>query len=837
MDSKIEEYLSNYSDTKINSNSRLTTEDIMRAVVGAYPELLDREPFEWVDTKAMNVRQGKHSDLFRELEKAGYTKQENRGIYIQLPSRLKKSIHNLAGGNRNKKERKSPEEMLRYNQNILLHFGINEIIKREKTKTYEIHKGNKLFDFLVKTNEKTGKEPTKIRISLYPTVLDLLRQHDVCKIKAYKESISNKEQVTLEKALISLFPERSLIGSEIGYSSKNRKQIWISKNTTSEAQLEIVEEWYEEGRKGIYCNKNRESYSLFVSSELHKSWYAYIAPEEADLQAHIDEINKHRDATEHALIDQTLALHKIALLGGDMATTAKKIMKALSDSGALTDGKISIQKQLKLAGSLTGGVIPINYKKYLIGEYMNILLNTGYVLTASEEAHIGADIKEISNYITALQASEAPRGISLYPSQAYASYLIKTTKRCIDFSNAGSGKTAAFLTAITTSGAKQVLIQTVRAVVNQIGKNYCHQYPEIEFVCITGNSKKVYNKGASIRVLVLSWNSTLGAMPQYIKEYLPCIDGYVIDEAHLGGSALSIADAIEKGIITREEAETNPLLFSQWYHKTLELSATVAKSGGFIYGATATPYSKSSKDIKAVLNLLQISEYDFTDIQKKESNMSISLLASYLKTNGVSYDLNNTLTMKKEVYTWEGNDPVDMICSAYRAGERIIVYSNKINKLNNKFTELYTVRDAVRARLGLSEESPDIAEYTGNEKCDITDPNIKILFASHAIATGVDGLQKHYGHILCLTAYKTASAFTQLLGRIYRVGTKFPTIRIGLPSEDIMTAINNNLKKLKNLRLTEDADLLTEEELCKAVKKAESKNKTRKLVLAKELAA
>lgn len=91
--------------------------------------------------------------------------------------------------------------------------------------------------------------------------------------------------------------------------------------------------------------------------------------------------------------------------------------------------------------------------------------------------------------------------------------------------------------------------------------------------------------------------------------------------------------------------------------------------------------------------------------------------------------------------------------------------------------------DFVRS-LGLS-----VAQYTGEETAKVRENiqsqfvkgDIDVLIGSSAMSVGVDGLQERCNRMIFLSLPWTYAAYEQIIGRIYRTGSRFESVEIVIP--------------------------------------------------------
>lgn len=82
-----------------------------------------------------------------------------------------------------------------------------------------------------------------------------------------------------------------------------------------------------------------------------------------------------------------------------------------------------------------------------------------------------------------------------------------------------------------------------------------------------------------------------------------------------------------------------------------------------------------------------------------------------------------------------------------------------------------------------------VAKYTGNENASVRERiqkkfvrgDIDVLVGSQAMAVGIDGLQERCNRIIFLSLPWTYAAYEQIIGRVYRTGSKFEPVEVFIP--------------------------------------------------------
>jgi superfamily II DNA or RNA helicase len=484
-----------------------------------------------------------------------------------------------------------------------------------------------------------------------------------------------------------------------------------------------------------------------------------------------------------------------------------KQIKAMLNSGRVSLGSLmgAVREAYK------GEVIPLSIREFETGEYISYWTNSGESPSAEEIEMLNLPLEGLTTYSDRIALVEElmKNRPGLHRIQAYCAVMYSLTGKFIDFSTTGSGKTRSALEAVVRANYKKVVYITPFNVALNIAKEYAEEYPEIKFIDI--ENKKTYNKTASKEMLILPWTKMVGCYTALIKKHLGTPDSLIIDEAHTG---CGISEIKQEG----EEKDGG-----KWLTNAKSLAQGIVRKNGGLLLLTATPYSKSYKDTKKLIEYLI--PYSTDKALLGEGKSVGVVLSAHLKSMGGYQDfskiLKNKVKFDDETILDNIEAQYDKILECFFAGINIIVHSTLVNKdiqsknyskqlLSFKQGFLSYVKEKYKnepEKLAMILADGVMGEYNGvNGKCDFT--NVKILFCSTCINVGLNGLQFHFSTMLCLSVHTTAASYLQLRGRILRQGTNFSKISIYLPSQKSRDKIYENESKLKNLRDIEEADSL-----------------------------
>jgi superfamily II DNA or RNA helicase len=109
-----------------------------------------------------------------------------------------------------------------------------------------------------------------------------------------------------------------------------------------------------------------------------------------------------------------------------------------------------------------------------------------------------------------------------------------------------------------------------------------------------------------------------------------------------------------------------------------------------------------------------------------------------------------------------------------------------------------------------------VAQYTGEETAKVREQiqrqfvrgDIDVLIGSSAMAVGVDGLQERCNRIIFLSLPWTYAAYEQVIGRVYRTGSRFESVEVIIPQ--VLTTSHKNTYDTFRWGLLKDKRTLAE---------------------------
>jgi superfamily II DNA or RNA helicase len=230
----------------------------------------------------------------------------------------------------------------------------------------------------------------------------------------------------------------------------------------------------------------------------------------------------------------------------------------------------------------------------------------------------------------------------------------------------------------------------------------------------------------------------------------------------------------------------------------LLLKASEANPDLRVLGMSATPVVNSLDEAVSLIEMIKGREYNELDTAPKLSNALA--IHEQLVINGIRYVPNYAIELKET--------PIEIVDNSITAELQSIgkgqVLQIEIALLKSKLktiidlgksgTIIYSIfvdeifdiiANAVKAS-GLR-----VARFNGDDKTGIElfkQGKVDVLIGSSALGTGVDGLQYVCNRLIITSLPWTSAGYEQLLGRIYRQGSKFSEVEVFIPQ---VTLTNN----------------------------------------------
>lgn len=210
-----------------------------------------------------------------------------------------------------------------------------------------------------------------------------------------------------------------------------------------------------------------------------------------------------------------------------------------------------------------------------------------------------------------------------------------------------------------------------------------------------------------------------------------------------------------------------------------------------VLGMSATPVINSLDEAVSLIEMIKGREYNELDTAPKLSNALA--IHEQLVINGIRYVPNYSMELKEREFEIVNNaiaEELKNIGKGQVLQIEVALLNAKIKsiiELCKPGTLIYShfvdgmfdvLSDAIRAS-GMT-----VARFNGDDKTGLElfkQGKRDILLGSSAISTGVDGLQYVCNRLIIACLPWTSAGYEQLLGRIYRQGSKFNEVEVFIP--------------------------------------------------------
>lgn len=233
--------------------------------------------------------------------------------------------------------------------------------------------------------------------------------------------------------------------------------------------------------------------------------------------------------------------------------------------------------------------------------------------------------------------------------------------------------------------------------------------------------------------------------------------------------------------------ESNRRKFIKTLRKSLDKNV-------YVYGMTATPLTNNLEEAISIAELITGKTYKINAVRNIRNCIMVHKL---LKTIGFRYVPVFDIEIEEKTIQINGND-LSFVNNIYNASSFLEIESILLDKkLNSKdvlkeitpgtiiYVE-YKIKLLKQLKEWLTKHKITFTTYTGDETTDERNTNkekfingeVDVIIGTSPISTGVDGLQEVSNKIIVFSYPWTATKWQQLLGRIYRRGSKFKKITV-----------------------------------------------------------
>jgi hypothetical protein len=393
------------------------------------------------------------------------------------------------------------------------------------------------------------------------------------------------------------------------------------------------------------------------------------------------------------------------------------------------------------------------------------------------------------------ESLELPKGYAFRPRpgapitppnlmQCRVAVCVRQARRFGNWSGMGAGKTLSAILATRVVNAGLTVICCPNAVVETWGNEIQNAFSGCDVVEKTWNPTwKDPLLNSSPRYLVMNYEQfQLKTSEENLVAFLDenVVDFVVIDEIHYAKqrdvaaemskrkrlvqalvleAAKKNADLCVLGmsgtpvINTLQEGKSLVELITGHRHDDLETSATVQNCMR-LYQRLVTLGTRWKPDYPAKL-----------DVTRIEIDCGGELEEIRRVGQGTTLELEQVLTLLR----------IPVILENIRPGEKVLIYSHFVDGIVKPIFDALKDRGLRAGVLTGETGDDDLKEFKK------PDGKIDVLIASSRIATGVDGLQHVCNKLIINTLPWTNAEYEQLIGRLYRQGSKFDKVKVIIP--------------------------------------------------------
>ena len=210
-----------------------------------------------------------------------------------------------------------------------------------------------------------------------------------------------------------------------------------------------------------------------------------------------------------------------------------------------------------------------------------------------------------------------------------------------------------------------------------------------------------------------------------------------------------------------------------------------------VLGMSATPVVNNLKEAVSLIEM--VSGTTYPDLETGATIANAVAVHEKLVVLGVRYKPRYDLQVRTVYKELSGDDIVDKLGSVKKGdvlGIEQILTSAKLNYIVDSsrpgtivFT-IYVEGIVEILRAALEAAGFRVGVFTGDNKTGLksfVQKKVDVLIGSSTLGTGVDGLQHVCNRLVIATLPWTSAGYEQLLGRIYRQGSKFETVDVIIP--------------------------------------------------------
>ena len=401
-----------------------------------------------------------------------------------------------------------------------------------------------------------------------------------------------------------------------------------------------------------------------------------------------------------------------------------------------------------------------------------------------EDGEYSTEVKKrfLSQYKGA-KALEIPNGYSfkineeiIEPNlmQRLIAYRVVTEKRVGNWSGTGAGKTMGAILASRVINSKITLIIALNNTLEGWRDEILHTFPNSH---IHIKNRYEFIDQGEYNYLLLNYETfQMPDSSNYVKYLIDNfkVDMIILDEIHSTKSRNGVEESRRRQVING--------LLSKAQEKNVDLS---------VLGMSATPVINGLEESVSLLEMVKGIKFD--DLDTKPTISNAMAVHEKLVVHGIRYVPKYKIKLHEECIEINGNSLLENL-QQIRKGQVLdiekVLLKLKIEKILDLLesgTLIYTqyVEEIVPILYSrIKEKGFRVGLFTGQEKSGLNEfkeGKIDILIGSSAIGTGVDGLQYVCNRLIIANLPWTSAGYEQLLGRVYRQGSKFQDVTIFIP--------------------------------------------------------
>ncbi|NOU33304.1 MAG: methyltransferase-like protein [Polyangiaceae bacterium] len=392
------------------------------------------------------------------------------------------------------------------------------------------------------------------------------------------------------------------------------------------------------------------------------------------------------------------------------------------------------------------------------------------------------------------EALETPAGYAFRPApdapvtppnlmQRRVAVSVRSERRVGNWSGMGAGKTLSAIVATRVVAASLTVICCPNAVVENWATEIQRAFPASEVAQKTWHPTWSDPLGTAPRYLILNYEHfQQPTSEQELVGFLDrnVVDFVVVDEIHY-------AKQRDAGVDMSKRKRLVQGLILEAVKKSPELC---------VLGMSGTPVINTLQEGKSLVEMITGHRHD--DLETRATVQNCMRLYQRLVTLGTRWKPDYQIQLDREKVEIDCEGSLDEIREVGRGttleleqvltrlriptilkhlapGEKAIIYTHYVDGIASMLREAV---DAAGFRVGMLTGETDDTHLKEFLK---PDGSIDVLIASSRIGTGVNGLQYVCNKLIINCLPWTNAEYEQLVGRLYRQGSKFEKVRVVIP--------------------------------------------------------